>query len=393
MAILAACAAATIYSHRLLRSYTVPKPGPEEGRASISVIAAVHDEEPRVGTLIASLLAQDHPDFEAIVVDDRSTDGTAEAARRAIGGDPRCRVLSVRERPAGWQGRLYAQGIGARAARGDWLIFLSGDQELRSRSFLRSMVSCYERSGSAAVSVVGPFTGRGWWHRWWFRPMLNNPIFWGVIFGIQELWPDSPWLIGALGIHRARWHEAGGARAAATCAAGGFDDWGWCRVFEKQRLRARTVYHPDLADASNWTDFRTFWQGFARWQAGIFTYRRGGWIAALVLLALVSFILVDQGLALASLLRGDGAPAASLIFAAIAPTIGIGYVLWSGERWWFALVFHLVGLLLVVSILGGAWARLRNQVGWRDEVMYVVARPPVEGEKADASELGASGSA
>jgi glycosyltransferase involved in cell wall biosynthesis len=384
-AILAACLALTVAFPRLLRGFSVPEPGPDEGTASISVVVAAHDEAPRIGSLIASLLEQDHPDFQVIVVDDRSADGTADAARAAAAGDPRFEVLTVEERPGGWQGRLYAQGVGAQAARGKWILCLSGDQELRSRSFLRAMVAEYERSSASATSVVGPFTGRRWWHRWWFHPIMNAPIVWGPIFAVQKLRPDSPWLIGALGLRRDLWREIGGARAAATCAAGGFDDWGWCEVFRRRRERARTVYHPALADSSNWTDFRTFFQGFTRWLVGVFTYRKGGWIVGGLLLLLIGWMLTDQARAAVSLWRGQGASATSVMILATALTIGVGYRQWSGERWWFALVYHLVGLLFVISFLGAIWARIRNRVGWRDDVMTVVTSPPTGMEKDTAA--------
>ena len=58
--------------------------------------------------------------------------------------------------------------------------------------------------------------------------------------------------------------------------------------------RARTVHHPALADGSNWTDFDTFWHAFTRWQAGIFTYRRGGWIAAGAMLTMIVDTMIPE---------------------------------------------------------------------------------------------------
>jgi len=365
-----------IGSHWVMRRHLPPPLGPDEGTASISVVVAVRDEAPRVGAFVRSVLEQDHPDFELIVIDDRSTDGTRDVVHRTAGDDPRVEILQVGERPPGWQGRLYAQGVGARHARRDWLIFLSGDQRLLSRDFLRSMVRSYERSSADATSVVGPFTGDEWWHRWWFHPMINNPIFWGTIFLIQDLLPRSRWLIGALGLRRTLFESIGGVPSATACAAGGFDDWGWCRAFEERGLSTRMVYHPDLEDTTNWTSFATFRSAFARWLAGLFTYRRGGWVAAFGLVAVIGFVLAQSVSFGVGLIAHRSFDPAGAVMVATALGIGSSHCVWNRRSPWFALYFFVVGCLVIASVAAASWARIRNRVDWRGDVMRVVSPIP-----------------
>lgn len=376
-------AALLVVSSRLLRAHAVPEPRAGDGCAGLSVVVAAHDEAPRIGALLRDLRAQDHPDFEVIVVDDRSRDGTGHAVRRAAGHDPRVRLVRVDARPPGWQGRLYAQGVGARLARGTWLLFLSADQRLATRTFLRSLVAEYERTDAAAVSVVGPFVGARWWERACFHPLLNHPVLWGVVLGVQRLRPRATWLIGALGLRRVTYLALGGASGAAACAAGGFDDWGWARACARAGLRTRMVHHGGLLDVSNWTDFRTFWHGLARWQAGLFTYRRAGWVAAATLAAAVSGLLVASVDVVADLVSGRAPAAPSAVLATIPILLGAGYTRAQRLPTGVALGFHAVGAFLLASLAAAAWARLRNRVRWRDEVMAVVAATPAfaEGDK------------
>ncbi|NOG70128.1 glycosyltransferase [Roseicella sp. DB1501] len=85
----------------------------------VAAVVPARDEAATIGATVASLLAQDYPgEFRLVVVDDRSTDGTGEAARAAAAGDPRLTVLRGGPRAPGWTGKLWAleQGLGAALA-------------------------------------------------------------------------------------------------------------------------------------------------------------------------------------------------------------------------------------------------------------------------------------
>lgn len=86
----------------------------------ISVIIPTHDRLPMVREAVASVLAQSFADFELIVVDDGSRDGTAAALRTDFGA--RLEVIETANR-----GVSAARNRGAEAARGRWLAFLDSD--------------------------------------------------------------------------------------------------------------------------------------------------------------------------------------------------------------------------------------------------------------------------
>lgn len=93
----------------------------------VSVIMTARDEVTDVGNAVASRLADDYPNLEVILVDDRSTDGTGSAARAAANGDARFTLVRVDDLPAGWLGKVYALQRGYETATGDWLLFSDGD--------------------------------------------------------------------------------------------------------------------------------------------------------------------------------------------------------------------------------------------------------------------------
>jgi glycosyltransferase involved in cell wall biosynthesis len=89
---------------------------------SVSAIIPARDAEATLGQTLDSLLAQTVPDWEAVVVDDGSVDGTAEVALAYAARDPRVRLLRAR---AG--GAAAARNAGLALARGRRLLFLDAD--------------------------------------------------------------------------------------------------------------------------------------------------------------------------------------------------------------------------------------------------------------------------
>ena len=109
-----------------------------EGAArSISLVIPAHNEAENIATVVraaASVLAEITGEYEIIVVDDASTDGTGQIARRALGGgDTRVRVFTHQRQ------RGYAVTVcdGLRAARGAILAFMDGDRQFDPRELGR----------------------------------------------------------------------------------------------------------------------------------------------------------------------------------------------------------------------------------------------------------------
>lgn len=89
----------------------------------VSIVMPVFNREARVGPAIESLLAQTLKDFELIIVDDGSTDGSVEAIQQYAARDARIRLLAL---PAnGGQG--LARAIGNDTARGRYLAVMDSD--------------------------------------------------------------------------------------------------------------------------------------------------------------------------------------------------------------------------------------------------------------------------
>jgi glycosyltransferase involved in cell wall biosynthesis len=106
----------------------------------VSVVVACRNEEAGVRRAITSLLAQDYPSCEVVVVDDRSDDATGDILRQIAADHPALRIVRVDELPAGWLGKTNALQRGAAGASGDWLLFTDADVVFAPDTLRRAIV-------------------------------------------------------------------------------------------------------------------------------------------------------------------------------------------------------------------------------------------------------------
>jgi len=124
------------------------EPGPVSSVRVIAIIPA-RNEADVIGRSVRSLLAQTAVDLSIILVDDHSTDSTADVARQAArdyAAEDRLTIVSAPPLPEGWTGKLWAaqQGIElARKHRPDFILLTDADVEHSSES-VASLVAIAE---------------------------------------------------------------------------------------------------------------------------------------------------------------------------------------------------------------------------------------------------------
>ena len=158
---------------------------PRFGSASpprVSAIIPAKDEEATLADCLASVRSQSYPNLEILIVDDRSTDRTAEIARGIAAADPRVRVISIEDLPPGWTGKTHALHVAAKQAGGEWLWFLDSDTRHEPESL--AIVLEYARShGAAMASLLPEMRCETFWEKV-VQPLAgivlvqNYPLFW-----------------------------------------------------------------------------------------------------------------------------------------------------------------------------------------------------------------------
>ena len=120
-----------------------------EDQPRISAVVPARNEEAVIAACVQSL-AQQREILEILVVDDQSTDRTAEIVDELACQDSRIRLIRAVELPAGWVGKSHAVWLGAREARGDWLLFTDADAAHSADSAARAM----ELAGQHQAALV-----------------------------------------------------------------------------------------------------------------------------------------------------------------------------------------------------------------------------------------------
>lgn len=171
-----------------------PGPAGETGGADrndgplVSIVIPVKDRAGLIGRTLASLIAQSHTAWEAIVVDDQSTDDTCRIVTEAAARDGRIRLVHG---STGRTGAPACRNIGLTTARGEFVVFLDSDDVLTPMALAGRMAMFASDDGMEAVfAQAAMFRDRpGDLDLLWNRMTDEDPVD-------RLLLGDVPWQTG-----------------------------------------------------------------------------------------------------------------------------------------------------------------------------------------------------
>ena len=247
----------------------------------ISVLVPARNEEANIGTCIESLMQQDYPNFEILVLDDSSSDRTGAIVEALAARDPRVRLLHGEPLPAGWAGKPHACHQLAQNARGSWYLFTDADTKHAPSMLSHAMAYVQEhklsllsglplqQTASVSQKVVIPTL--------YFMILTCFPLWW--IQGSSR--PKSGFVFGQfIFCNAADYHEVGGHEAVKA------------RIIEDVCLGLEFTHHgkkQGVVDLSRDVSTRMYgnvgdlWQGLTKWTYSVSCFSE----AALLLLIMV----------------------------------------------------------------------------------------------------------
>lgn len=127
----------------------------------ISILIPARNEAERLGPCLSTLSDSDYPILEILVLDDHSTDGTAELIQQRAKGDPRIRLITGKPLPADWVGKPWACHQLSQEAKGDYLLFVDADTRFCDITVAHS-INVAEKEKADLVSLWPYQESRTW---------------------------------------------------------------------------------------------------------------------------------------------------------------------------------------------------------------------------------------
>lgn len=263
-----------------------PDPAPK-----VSVVVAAKDEEANIKACVTSLLNQDYPNFELIVVDDRSCDRTPEILakiQRTSGG--RMQVVRVGAVRDGWFGKNNAMREGVSASTGDWLLFTDADCTQTSRKTLS--VAMREALGREVdfLSITPVLETHAVWERM-IQPVCTLVLMtWFLPHRVNRPHRKTAYANGAFMLMRRSCYDAIGGHERVRTEVN--EDIQMARLTKQLGLRLRVVENDDLYRTRMYDSLLGAWRGWSRIYYGSFASWRNLVLAAsfVILASLVPWV-------------------------------------------------------------------------------------------------------
>ncbi|GAA3564520.1 glycosyltransferase [Snuella lapsa] len=106
---------------------------------AVSVIVCAKNEARNLETFLPSILSQDYPNFEIVLINDASHDDTLDVMERFANNHDNIKIVNVKNNEAFWGNKKYALTLGIKASKNDFLLFTDADCKPVSSNWIKKM--------------------------------------------------------------------------------------------------------------------------------------------------------------------------------------------------------------------------------------------------------------
>lgn len=361
------CAVLVVILSNLVILHRARKHAPPDDLPMVSILVPARNEEQNIGRCIRSLLSQDYPTFEVIVLDDQSTDGTQAILSQIAKSQPQLKVLTGSSPPEDQSGKNWACSQLAHHARGDLFFFTDADTVHQPQS-LQEMVTAL-MGEQADLSTGFP---RQQVFSWMERLLV--PFFTWASISFIPLWlayrirlQTFTVAVGQMMLFRREAYQKIGGHAALGKAI--VDDLMLARKIKAAGMRWRVVRLSDLISCRMYHGGWDAVQGFTKNLFAAFDFRLLIYLFVFLWLAILFW---TPPMVLAIWIFGQ-APAAHIIELEVC--MGLSLLLWMIPYLEMGIPFYL-GFLYPITVLANEVVAFRSmffsltdRLTWKDRTL------------------------
>ncbi|MBU6450246.1 MAG: glycosyltransferase [Cyanobacteria bacterium REEB67] len=252
----------------------------------VSILVPARNEETKIARCIESLLAQDYPNFELVVIDDRSTDSTGEIIATLAAKDSRIKFVKGKDAPSGWIGKCNALAYAVGHASGDWFIFTDADTYHHKNS-VRDSVSHALSNQIDLLSFV-PMQELGSVSEKLIMPVLLSAFLLGDSF--HKVNDPKSAIAYAYGQYilcrRSSYMALGGHHSVRDEIV---EDHALARVFKQRGYKIEIADGKTLYSVRMYTDLESLWLG---WTKNLYSFIDSKPIYLAIILVMLQIVLV-----------------------------------------------------------------------------------------------------
>jgi hypothetical protein len=332
---------------------------------SVSVLIPARNEESGIQAAVESALRSKGVVFEVIVMDDGSTDRTAELVQQMAEADRRIKLRYAPALPAKWNGKQHACWMLAGVAQYDLLCFVDADVRLESECLAR-MAAMLQHGGQGLVSGF-PRQETKTWLEWLLLPLIHFVLLGFLPVERMRRTTDPSFAAGCgqfMLVRREDYFACGGHREISATMHDGL---------LLPKLFRRHGFRTDLADLTSLATCRMYqsagqvWQGLAKNATeGIADPARIVPISLLLLMGQVLPFVLAGWLCLES--KSSAATVVYVLIAIAGAWLPRTLASWRFKQDWRSALLHPLGILMMLAMQWYALGRklMGSAVSWRE---------------------------
>lgn len=164
------------------------------GQLPVSVIVCAKNEAENLKSFIPSILSQNYPNFEIILINDASVDETLEVMEAFQETDPRVKIVNVQNNEAFWGKKKYALTLGIKKAKNPYLLFTDADCAPETEYWIENMTAYFHENKSIILGYGGYFKNK--------ISLLNKLIRYETLFTAIQYFSYAKWGMPYMGVGR-----------------------------------------------------------------------------------------------------------------------------------------------------------------------------------------------